>query len=66
MPRSAQRPLAGLVSDDRADLLERWLDLQQRAGVRTDLISLEDLRRDSSAFLAVLAAALGKIGRAHV
>ncbi|HKF85737.1 MAG TPA: STAS domain-containing protein [Candidatus Limnocylindrales bacterium] len=66
MPRSAQRPLAGLVSDDRADLLERWLDLQQRAGVRSDLISLEDLRRDSSAFLAVLAAALGSEGNVDI
>jgi rsbT co-antagonist protein RsbR len=58
--------LASLVSDDRAGLLERWLELQQDAGFRSDLISAEDLRRDSSAFLDALAAALGSDGNVDI
>src|SRR5690349_1687293 len=62
VPRSAQRPLAGLVSEDRTGLLEQWLGLQADAGIRSDLISTEDLRRDSSAFLDVLSGAVGAEG----
>jgi rsbT co-antagonist protein RsbR len=54
------------VSDDRAGLLERWLELQQEAGIRSDLIATEDLRRDSSAFLDALAAAVGSEGNVDI
>lgn len=66
MPRSAQRSLVALVSGDRAGLLERWLGLQQDAGFRSDLISAEELRRDSSAFLDALSAAVGSEGNVDI
>jgi rsbT co-antagonist protein RsbR len=50
-------PLVAVVSDDRAALVDRWQETQQ-ATSRPDLLSADDLRRESAEFLEVLAAAL--------
>jgi rsbT co-antagonist protein RsbR len=54
------------VNDDRAGLLERWLELQHDSGFRSDLISAEELRRESGAFLEVLAGAIGSEGNVDI
>ena len=54
---SARNPLVSVMSADRDALLDRWQATQQ-ATARPDLLSADDLRRESSEFLEVLTAAI--------
>ena len=58
---SAHNPLVSVVSSDRDALVERWQATQQ-ATSRPDLLSPDELRRESREFLDILATAIDASG----